>query len=285
MIFVIKKASNISRLLKRAFFYSLKHQPNNYPCFGLKKYQKWSNHQLIFCNFLFFRLLFHQMNLLLVEDEPSVVSVISRGLTDEGFTVSISPDGLIAKQMALDNQFDLIILDIMLPGINGLELCKIIKEQKPNTPIIMLTALGTTENVVNGLDNGADDYLIKPFKFAELFARIRMLLRRYHGVVSQDQIIAVGDLQLNLSAKTVKRNQQEIILTATEYRLLEYMAKNKSKILSRIDILENVWDIDFNLGTNVVDVYVNYLRKKIDKNADQKLIHTAVGLGYILKEK
>jgi len=225
------------------------------------------------------------MNLLLVEDEPSVVSVISRGLTDEGFTVSIAPDGLIGKQMAIENQFDLIILDIMLPGINGLELCKIIKDQKPNTPIIMLTALGTTENVVNGLDNGADDYLIKPFKFAELFARIRMLLRRYHGVVSQDQIVSIADLQLNLSAKTVKRNQQEIILTATEYRLLEYMAKNKSKILSRIDILENVWDIDFNLGTNVVDVYVNYLRKKIDKNSDQKLIHTAVGLGYILREK
>ena len=225
------------------------------------------------------------MNLLLVEDEPSVVSVISRGLSDEGFTVSIAPDGLIGKQMAIENQFDLIILDIMLPGINGLELCKIIKEQKPNTPIIMLTALGTTENVVNGLDNGADDYLIKPFKFAELFARIRMLLRRYHGVVSQDQIITIADLQINLSAKTVKRNQQEIILTATEYRLLEYMAKNKSKILSRIDILENVWDIDFNLGTNVVDVYVNYLRKKIDKNSDQKLIHTVVGLGYILKEK
>ncbi|WP_316827580.1 response regulator transcription factor [Pedobacter miscanthi] len=225
------------------------------------------------------------MNLLLVEDEPNVVSVISRGLSDEGFTVSIAPDGLIGKQMALENQFDLIMLDIMLPGINGLELCKIIKEQKPNTPIIMLTALGTTENVVNGLDNGADDYLIKPFKFAELFARIRMLLRRYHGVVSQDQIITVADLQVNLSAKTVKRNQQEIILTATEYRLLEYMAKNRSKILSRIDILENVWDIDFNLGTNVVDVYVNYLRKKIDKNTDQKLIHTAVGLGYILKEK
>jgi DNA-binding response OmpR family regulator len=225
------------------------------------------------------------MNLLLVEDEPSVVSVISRGLTDEGFIVSIAPDGLIGKQMAIENQFDLIILDIMLPGINGLELCKIIKEQKPNTPIIMLTALGTTENVVNGLDNGADDYLIKPFKFAELFARIRMLLRRYHGVVSQDQIITIADLQINLSAKTVKRNQQEIVLTATEYRLIEYMAKNKSKILSRIDILENVWDIDFNLGTNVVDVYVNYLRKKIDKNADQKLIHTAVGLGYILKEK
>ncbi|KQR70612.1 response regulator transcription factor [Pedobacter sp. Leaf176] len=225
------------------------------------------------------------MNLLLVEDEPSVISVISRGLTDEGFTVSVAPDGLIGKHMALENSFDLIILDIMLPGINGLELCKIIKEQKPNTPIIMLTALGTTENVVNGLDNGADDYLIKPFKFAELFARIRTLLRRFSGMASNDQIINIADLQINLSAKTVKRDNKDIVLTATEYRLLEFMAKNKSKILSRIDILESVWDIDFNLGTNVVDVYVNYLRKKIDKNADQKLIHTAVGLGYVLREK
>ncbi|GGI24136.1 response regulator transcription factor [Pedobacter mendelii] len=225
------------------------------------------------------------MNLLLVEDEPSVVSVVSRGLTEEGFTVSVAPDGLIGKQMAMENEFDLIMLDIMLPGINGLELCKIIKEQKPNTPIIMLTALGTTENIVNGLDNGADDYLIKPFKFAELFARIRTLLRRYSGKISFDQIITVADLQINLSAKTVKRNQHDIVLTATEYRLLEFMAKNKSKILSRIDILESVWDIDFNLGTNVVDVYVNYLRKKIDKNSEQKLIHTAVGMGYVLKEK
>lgn len=225
------------------------------------------------------------MNLLIVEDEPNVVSVISRGLTEEGFEVSIAPDGLIGKQMALNNDFSLIILDIMLPGINGLELCKIIKEQKPNTPVIMLTALGTTENVVNGLDNGADDYLIKPFKFAELFARIRTLLRRYNGVATNDQIIQIADLKINVSAKTVQRNNQDIILTATEYRLLEFMAKNKSKILSRIDILESVWDIDFNLGTNVVDVYVNYLRKKIDKNYEPKLIRTAVGLGYVLREQ
>ena len=225
------------------------------------------------------------MNLLLVEDEPNVVAVISRGLVDEGFKVSVAPDGTIGAQMAEQNQFDLIILDIMLPGINGLELCKIIKNKTPNVPIIMLTALGTTENVVNGLDNGADDYLIKPFKFAELFARIRMLLRRYNGAASNDQLINIADLQINLSAKTVMRNNIEITLTATEYRLLEFMAKNKYKILSRIDILENVWDIDFNLGTNVVDVYVNYLRKKIDKQASQKLIHTAVGLGYVLKEK
>jgi two-component system copper resistance phosphate regulon response regulator CusR len=224
------------------------------------------------------------MNLLLVEDEPNVVSVISRGLTEEGFKVSVAPDGLIGEKMAMENHFDLIILDIMLPGINGLELCKIIKKSKPTVPVIMLTALGTTENVVNGLDNGADDYLIKPFKFPELFARIRMLLRRYSGAVINDQMVTVADLQINLSAKTVKRADVEITLTATEYRLLEFMAKNKSKILSRIDILENVWDIDFNLGTNVVDVYVNYLRKKVDKAGSQKLIHTAIGLGYVLKD-
>lgn len=225
------------------------------------------------------------MNLLIVEDEPNVVSVISRGLTGEGFSVSVAPDGLIGAQMAKNNSFDLIILDIMLPGINGLELCKIIKNEKPDIPIIMLTALGTTENIVTGLDNGADDYIVKPFKFEELFARIRMLLRRYSGIVNTDQIINIADLFINLTAKTVKRNDIEIILTATEYRLLEFMAKNKSKILSRIDILESVWDIDFNLGTNVVDVYVNYLRKKIDKPSDQKLIHTVVGLGYVLKDK
>lgn len=224
------------------------------------------------------------MDLLLVEDEPNVVSVVTRGLTEEGFNVSVAPDGLIGKQMALENQFDLVILDIMLPEINGLELCKIIKKEKPTLPIIMLTALGTTENVVNGLDNGADDYLIKPFKFAELYARIRMLLRRYNGTAANDQIINIADLQINLTAKSVKRANAEIILTATEYRLLEFMAKNKAKILSRIDILENVWDIDFNLGTNVVDVYVNYLRKKVDKAGSQKLIHTAIGLGYVLKE-
>lgn len=224
------------------------------------------------------------MNLLLVEDEPNVVSVISRGLNEEGFNVSVAPDGLIGEKMAKENQFDLIILDIMLPGINGLELCKIIKKEKPTTPIIMLTALGTTENVVNGLDNGADDYLIKPFKFAELFARIRMLLRRYNGIILNDQVISIADLYVNLTAKSVKRGKREITLTATEYRLLEFMAKNKAKILSRIDILENVWDIDFNLGTNVVDVYVNYLRKKIDRPGLQKLIHTAIGLGYVLKD-
>lgn len=225
------------------------------------------------------------MKLLIVEDEPNVVSVLKRGLSNEGFELSIAPDGFIALEMVAAHSFALIILDIMLPGVNGLDLCKQIKKNYPQTPIIMLTALSSTENIVTGLDNGADDYLVKPFKIAELSARIRTLLRRYAGFQQADEIISVGDLQINISAKTVTRAGQEIILTATEYRLLQFFSKNKNKTLSRIDILENVWDIDFNMGTNVVDVYVNYLRKKIDKGFSTQLLHTVVGLGYMLKEK
>ncbi|MGY0040446.1 response regulator transcription factor [Pedobacter sp. NJ-S-72] len=226
------------------------------------------------------------MKLLIVEDEPNVVSVLKRGLSNEGFELSIAPDGFIALEMVAAHSFALIILDIMLPGINGLDLCKQIKKNYPHTPIIMLTALSSTENIVTGLDNGADDYLVKPFKIAELSARIRTLLRRYAGFQQADEIISVGDLQINISAKTVTRADREIIiLTATEYRLLQFFSRNKNKTLSRIDILENVWDIDFNMGTNVVDVYVNYLRKKIDKGFSTQLLHTVVGLGYMLKEK
>jgi two-component system copper resistance phosphate regulon response regulator CusR len=225
------------------------------------------------------------MNILIVEDEPPIVSILKRGLMEEGFSPSIAPDGNIALQMVSEHSFDLILLDIMLPGINGLELCKLIKKDHPHIAIILLTALGTTENIVTGLDNGADDYLVKPFKMAELNARIRRLLRKVEGAPQADQVFVIGDLVLNVSAKSVKRAGQEITLTATEYRLLEFLAKNKNKILSRIDILENVWDINFNMGTNVVDVYVNYLRKKVDKGFSSNLIHTVVGLGYILKEK
>jgi two-component system copper resistance phosphate regulon response regulator CusR len=225
------------------------------------------------------------MKILIVEDEPNVVSVLSRGLQSEGYEPSIAPDGNIALEMIGAHAFDLIILDVMLPDINGLEICKQIKKSHPQTPVIMLTALGTTENIVTGLDNGADDYLVKPFKIAELNARIRTLLRRYPGGQPADDIISIGSLHINTDAKTVSRNNKEITLTATEYRLLQFFAKNKNKTLSRIDILENVWDIDFNMGTNVVDVYVNYLRKKIDKGFETNLIHTVVGLGYMLKEK
>jgi two-component system copper resistance phosphate regulon response regulator CusR len=215
------------------------------------------------------------MKILIVEDEPNVVSVLSRGLQSEGYELSIAPDGTIALEMVVAHTFNLVVLDIMLPGINGLEICKQIKKSQPQTPVIMVT----------GLDNGADDYLVKPFKIAELNARIRTLLRRYSGTQPAVDIISIGSLQINTDAKTVSRNNKEITLTATEYRLLQFFARNKNKTLSRIDILENVWDIDFNMGTNVVDVYVNYLRKKIDKGFDTNLIHTVVGLGYMLKEK
>ena len=225
------------------------------------------------------------MNILLVEDEPNVVSVLKRGLSTVEFELSVAPDGHIALEMIAAHTFSLVILDIMLPGINGLDLCRQIKNTHPHIPVIMLTALGSTENIVNGLDNGADDYMVKPFKIAELNARIRTLLRRYAGFRQTEEIIAIGNLYINTTAKTVTRDGQDITLTATEYRLLQYLARNKNKTLSRIDILENVWDIDFNMGTNVVDVYVNYLRKKIDKGFDTNLIHTVVGLGYLLKEK
>jgi len=225
------------------------------------------------------------MKILIVEDEPNVVSVLTRGLNGGGFETSVAPDGFIALEMIAAYSFDLIVMDIMLPGINGIDLCKQVKNKYPHVPVIMLTALGTTENIVTGLDNGADDYLVKPFKIAELTARIRTVLRRFTGNQPIDEIITIGNLQLNIHAKTVVRGEKEITLTATEYRLLQFFAKNKNKTLSRIDILENVWDIDFNMGTNVVDVYVNYLRKKIDKGFDSNLIHTIVGLGYMLKEK
>lgn len=225
------------------------------------------------------------MKILIVEDEPNVVSVLKRGLSNEGFELSVAPDGFVALEMIGAHSFSLIILDIMLPGINGLDLCKQIKKNHTQIPIIMLTALGSTENIVTGLDNGADDYMVKPFKIAELSARIRTLLRRYAGLQQTEELITIGNLEINISAKTVSRGLQEITLTATEYRLLQFFARNKNKTLSRIDILENVWDINFNMGTNVVDVYVNYLRKKIDKGFDTNLIHTVVGLGYMLKEK
>ncbi len=236
------------------------------------------------------------MKVLLVEDEPNVASFISRSLLEDGYEVSIAPDGLIGLNMARQHQFSLIILDIMLPGLNGLEVCKQLRRSGDETPILMLTALGTTENIVTGLDSGADDYLSKPFKLAELLARIRRLTRRNnnnnnnhnnvngHDAEPTGTYLQLADLHLDIDQKIAKRNNKTIELTATEYRLLEYLLKNKRRVLSRMDILEHVWGIDFNMNTKVVDVYINYLRKKIDKDFEPKLIHTAVGMGYIVKE-
>lgn len=223
------------------------------------------------------------MNILLIEDDVPVATMLNKGLSESGYLVTVAPDGNVGWELASANGFDLLILDIMLPGINGLELCKRLRKEEINIPILMLTALGTTENIVLGLDSGADDYLVKPFKFAELEARLRNLARRKSGSSKPLESLQIEDLIINLAAKSATRNNHEVTLTSTEYRLLEYMAKNRGRVLSRLQLLENVWGIDFNMSTNVVDVYVNYLRKKIDKNSPVKLIHTVTGMGYIIK--
>ncbi|MBC9930544.1 response regulator transcription factor [Chitinophaga qingshengii] len=231
------------------------------------------------------------MKLLLIEDEPAVVSVITRGLAEAGYEVSVAPDGASGLRMALDNpSFLLIILDVMLPNMNGIEVCRALRAAQLATPILMLTALGTTENIVMGLDSGADDYLVKPFKLAELEARIRSLLRRKSNIaapvsIPEQGLLQVGDLELNTNTKAAIRQGNTIQLTATEYRLLEYLMKNPRKVLSRMEILEQVWGIDFNMNTKVVDVYINYLRKKINKKNLPELIQTVTGLGYMLKEQ
>jgi DNA-binding response OmpR family regulator len=223
------------------------------------------------------------MKILLIEDEPKLVSIIQRDLGIEGHEISVALDGITGLDMAMKMEFQLIILDIMLPGINGIEICRNLRNANQTAPILMLTALGTTENIVIGLDSGADDYMVKPFSLDELHARIRMLTRRKVNISGPANLLQIADLIVNTSEKSVKRANKVIELTATEYRLLEFLIKNKNNMLSRIEILEHVWNIDFNMGTNVVDVYINYLRKKLDKNFDVKLIHTVIGMGYILK--
>lgn len=230
--------------------------------------------------------------ILLVEDEAPVVSFIKKGLSEEGFEVSVAFDGKTGLKLALENSFDLIILDIMLPEMNGLEVCKAIREENINVPILFLTALGTPENIVLGLENGADDYLVKPFKFIELVARIKNLIRRIDGKISKSNqqkiddknIFTFLDVVINDYTKKVTRADEEISLTSTEFKLLLFFVKNKNKVLSRQEILEAVWGVNYDLGTNVVDVYVNYLRKKIDLKSDDKIIHTIIGMGYVLKE-
>ncbi|MBC8152498.1 MAG: response regulator transcription factor [Bacteroidetes bacterium] len=227
--------------------------------------------------------------ILLIEDEVSVVDFIRRGLSEENYTVSVAFNGVTGTRMALESAFDLIILDIMLPDKNGLDVCQDLRINHLATPILFLTALGTSENIAIGLNYGADDYLVKPFKFIELSARVNALIRRaaQTGEQEANQYSArysISDLTVDDLAKTVKRNEHPISLTATEYRLLLALIRNKGRVLSRIDLLETVWDLNFNSGTNVVDVYINYLRKKIDADTSNKLIHTVVGMGYVMKE-
>ncbi|WP_338152752.1 response regulator transcription factor [Rufibacter ruber] len=224
------------------------------------------------------------VKILIVEDEAKLASMLQRGLKEEGYQVSVAMTGSSGFEMAKSFNFDLIILDIMLPGLSGLEVCKQLRGQAVCTPILMLTALDSPENIVSGLDGGADDYLVKPFNFAELSARIRTLTRRRQNGALASHLLTIADLQIDTQSKTVTRSGNPITLTATEFRLLEFLVQRPNRVHSRMEILEQVWNIDFNLGTNVVDVYINYLRKKLDKHYQPKLIHTIIGMGYVLKE-
>jgi DNA-binding response OmpR family regulator len=221
--------------------------------------------------------------ILVVEDEPKVASFVKRGLEETGFTCEIASDGLMGTRMFETRDYDLIILDLNLPYKNGIELCKEIRISDQKIPILMLTALGTTEDKLTGFDSGADDYLVKPFEFRELLARIRSLLKRVLIAETGGNILAILDLEVDLNTYEVKRSGKRIELTPKEFDLLVYLLRNKGKVVSRMEIAENVWDINFDTGTNIIDVYVNFLRKKMDRDFSQKLIHTQTGVGYILK--
>lgn len=224
------------------------------------------------------------MKILIVEDEPKVAGFIKKGLEENNYEAEIASDGPSGEELAMKQRYDLFILDIVLPGFNGLELCRRIRKMYPETPVIMLTALGTTDNKLNGFDAGADDYVVKPFEFRELLARIKVLLKKSVHIKDSSNKLVVEDLELDLDKKTAKRGNIKIELTAKEFSLLEYFMLNRGRVLSRNDIAEKVWDTNFDFGTNVVDVYVNFLRKKIDKGFERKLIHTKVGFGYLFGE-
>lgn len=227
------------------------------------------------------------MRILVVEDEERVATLIKKGLEEMGFTVTIAAEGAVGRQLAISGLFDLVITDVILPDINGVDVCKAIREELPHLPIIMLTALGTTDDKVDGFDAGANDYLVKPFDFRELYVRIRELLKRIPADSTKNRktILRVADLEMNLNTRIVRRNDQDINLTPKEFRLLEYMMNNQGRVLSRAEIAEHVWETAFDTGTNFIDVYINYLRKKIDKGHSVKLIQTRPGIGFIFKEQ
>lgn len=224
-----------------------------------------------------------EIRILLVEDEKKIADSLKKGLTEQNFHVEVAYDGLEGKRQFEAQQFDLVILDINLPGLNGYSLCKKIRNRNPTIPIVMLTALSAIDDKIEGFDAGADDYIVKPFEFKELLVRIRALLKRIYTNMPVGNILRVGDLVINFDSKEVSRGGNGISLTAKEFQLLEYLVRNRNKVVSRADIALNVWDIDFDTKTNVIDVYVNFLRKKLDHDYDKKIIHTQVGVGYVLK--
>jgi heavy metal response regulator len=222
------------------------------------------------------------MTILVVEDEKKVAQFIRRALEEEEYAVEVAHDGITGLAMAGTGTYDLLILDVMLPGMDGLELVRRFRAQRGTTPTLMLTAKTSTEDKVAGLDSGADDYLTKPFAVAELLARVRSLLRR--GSMEKSTVLSVADLDLDTVTHRARRGSRIIDLTAREYALLEFFLRNKDRVLSRTTISEHIWRYNFDTGTNIIDVYVNHLRNKIDDGFDVKLIHTVRGVGYLLRE-
>jgi len=221
------------------------------------------------------------MHVLVVEDDIELTQFIQKGLQSEGVTVSVAFDGVIGRSMVNENKFDVVVLDVNLPGLNGFDLCRFIKQNWPAVPVIMLTALGSLDNKVLGFEAGADDYLAKPFAFKELMFRLRALARRHPSRAPRPKRLQLLDLEVETDSHRVWRAGERVELTAREYALLEYFMLNQGKVINRVDLLENVWDVHFNTNTNVVDVYVNYLRRKID-HVEPRLLHTVFGVGYLL---
>lgn len=226
-----------------------------------------------------------EIKILLVEDERKIAAALKKGLEEQQYQVELAFDGIDGQQLFNNDQFDIVILDVNLPEVNGFDLAKKIRSVDEDVPILFLTAMGTVDDKLSGFEAGGDDYLVKPFEYKELLARIKTLLKRSNKVLQAGNILKVADLEINLDSKEVKRAGNKIPLTAKEFQLLEYLVKNKGKVVSRADIADKVWDIGFDTGTNVIDVYITFLRKKIDKSYPVKLIHTQVGMGYIIKDE
>lgn len=223
------------------------------------------------------------MKVLVIEDEQQVSSFIKEGLEEHSFEVEVAFDGNIGQHLALSRSYDVVLLDVVIPGINGFELCKIIKREKPSMAVMMLTTLGTTSDKVTGFDAGADDYLQKPFEFEELVARIRALARRSSiASVTYNHILRFADLRLDTEKKLAYRGEHLIKLSAKEFTLLEFFMLNPGRVISRAELAEKIWNLKFDTGTNVVEVYINMLRNKIDKDFEPKLIQTRISMGYVL---
>lgn len=220
------------------------------------------------------------MRLLLVEDDPGIISFLEKGLREAKYALDVAQDGDDALYKTSLNEYDAIILDIMIPGPDGMEVCRELRSQGSKVPVIMLTARDDVQDRVLGLDVGADDYLTKPFQVSELLARLRAVMRR--GPLLKSTVIEIGDLRIDTSAQTVDRGGRAVSLTAREYALIEYLARNANRVVSRSELIEHVWDERYDSYSNVIDVHINHLRQKIDRESERPLIHTRRGVGYIL---